>query len=274
MACLLSAGCKDEGKVSAEHATKHVQVVAKLATQDVEEVKRGLPEGVKQLLPLFKDPDKRLAEDPQRARAGLDKARRKVQDLRVAKSTFFAIAEPDGKIIRNDQEQDRMAGKNILKAFPGLKPTATGGFAETRGSMPEAAAVGGDLPDGQWVIGQGIKRDGKTVGLYVTGWSWSAYAYRLENSLRSDLRLKKEESSDKNAKLPLVYVYMIVDSEVYGAPQSPRVNAEAIKKTKPALSATPTSAQLEITRRAFGLATVALPVFGPDVGVAVLRSET
>jgi hypothetical protein len=137
--------------------------------------------------------------------------------------------------------------------------------------MPEAARVKGG--DGQWVAAHPVSLDGAVKGLYVTGWSWSAYAYRLENAVRG----KVKSDIGKDAREPLIYVYVVVADAAYGAPVSPEVNAKAILDQKPlgkiqgeAVFAT----SLEITGRDFGLAVKATPVLGKDVAVAVLRSET
>lgn len=268
-AVAVGPGCTKSSKVSEEQAKQHVEFLAKAVQEDVEEVRKGLPEGAKHLEDLYKS-DTKPADDLKAVRNALERARSKVQDLRVAKSTFFALATTDGTVLRNDQEQDRMAGKNFFTAFPELKQATQGKYVETRGSMPEASGVRG--PDGEWVAAQPIIVDGATKGLYVTGWSWSAYAYRLENALRSELHSK----TAANDKMPLAYVYVLVDKNVYGAPVSPQVNAKAIADRDPfahmqsGLYAT----QLEITDRDFGLAVKTLPVLGKNVAVAVLRSET
>ncbi len=116
-----------------------------------------------------------------------------------------------------------MAGKNLFAAFPEAKDALTRGYIETRGSMPEAAGVRG-RPDAQWVAVSPVKADSRTVALYATGWSWSAYAYRLETALRSS-ELSELKQGDK---MPLLYVYVLVDQAAYGAPVSPEVNAKAI----------------------------------------------
>lgn len=270
VAVLLSvAGCTKSSKISAAKATGHVQFLAKAVQEDVEEVRKGLPEGAKYLQALYKS-DTAPKDDLKAVREALEHARSKVQDLRVAKSTFFALATTDGVVLRNDQEQDLMAGKSLFKAFPALEQAAHGKYVETRGSMAEAAAVRG--ADGQWVAAQPIEVGGETKGLYVTGWSWSAYAYRLENALRSEVH----SSLGSSDKMPLVYVYVLVDKSVYGAPVSPQVNAKAIADRDPLahLQGGVYSAELEITDRDFGLAVKALPALGEHVGVAVLRSET
>ncbi len=265
----LLPACTKSGKVSADNAKQHVAFLAKAVQEDVQEVRKGLPQGAAHLQDLYKS-DTKPADDLKAVRTALEKARSSVQDLRVAKSTFFALATTDGAVLRNDQEQDRMAGKNFFSAYPELKQAAQGKYVETRGFMPEASAVRG--ADGQWVAAQPIVVDGATKGIYVTGWSWSAYAYRLENALRSELHSKLAA----NGKMPLVYVYMVVDKNVYGAPVSPQINAKAVEDHDPLshLQGGLYSTQLEITDRDFGLAVEALPVLGPRVGVAVLRSET
>jgi hypothetical protein len=266
-AALLVLACSKGAKVSVEKATAQADQAVKTAETDVAEVRKGLPEGAKQLAPLYGKATA-PADDLKAVRDGLERARDKVQDLRVAKSTFFALADPAGTVLRNDREQDLMAGKSLFTSFPELKKAAAG-YVETRGSMPEAAEVKG-RPDGQWVAAQPVAVDGAVKGLYVTGWAWSAYAYRLENSVRGAAR-------DEGAKEPLLYVYVVVENDVYGAPISPEVNAQKIAEQKPLdkiQGDAPFTAELEITGRDFGLAVRAAPALGPKVGIAVLRSET
>jgi hypothetical protein len=269
--CLVSlGGCEDKAEVSARHAREHVTVLAASVQTDVEEVRTGLPQGAKHLEPLYasETPPK---ENLPAVRLALETARGKVQDLRVAKSTFFALVDPEGNVLRNDQDQDLMVGKNVFSSFPALKQALSGKYVESRGSMPEAAAVKG--PDGQWVAAQPVSVGGAVKGLYVTGWSWSAYAYRLENSIRG----KVKSALGERDKEPLIYVYILVDDSVYGAPQSPEINARAIAEEK-ALDKLEGdavhAAKREITGRDFGLAIRKTPVLGDRIGVAVLRSET
>jgi hypothetical protein len=268
-ALLVLGGCTDTGKISAEHAKEHVKFLLKEANQDIEQIQKGLPKGAKILAQTF---DEGEPMDAQKSSEALERARGKTYELRLAKSTFFALVEPDGKVIRNDQEQDRMAGKNMFASYKELKKVAQGKTVETRGSMPEAAGVRGK-PDAQWVVGVPVVSKGEVAALYVSGWSWSAYAYRLETALRSDIL----SSTKEGGKVPLTYVYVIVGNQAFGAPISPTVNAEAILKQKPlgrAAVGEPFSVALEIENRQFGLAVVPLEKLGKDVGIAVLRSET
>ena len=271
LAALFSPACKRASAVSAEKAMANVVGLTKVTHSDVAEVRSGLPSGAPFLLPLFTT-GKPPADDPHGARAALETARNKVQDLRVSKGTFFAVSGTDGIVIRDDQDPDLMVGRPLLPSFPEVQTALTGKYVETRGSMPEAAGVRG-RSDGQWVAAQPVLQSGEVKGLYVTGWSWSAYAYRLERALSSNLRSELTEGQ----KLPLAYVFMVVGKDVYGTPISPEVNAQAIAKLSPLSNASataPTSFELEIAGREFGLAVELAPDLGKDVAVAVLRSET
>lgn len=271
LAASVSSACKKPSAVSAEKAKGDVVALAQAAHNDVAEVRSGLPQGAKFLLPIFAT-GKPANEDPKGARSALETARNKVQDLRVSKGTFFAVAGTDGIVIRNDQDQDSMAGHALLEAFPELKTALAGQYVETRGSLPEAAGVRGRA-DGQWVAAQPVLGGTEVKGLYVTGWSWAAYARRLEFALSSKLRSALKEGE----KLPLVYVYLVVGKDVFGAPVSPEVNARAIAQLSPLANAsatTPTSFELEIAGREFGLGVELAPDLGKDVAIAVLRSET
>lgn len=264
------AGCNKTGEVSRQKAHAEVEELAKVAGGDVEEVRRGLPLGAKQLESFFAD-DKAQG-DAAAAKEALERARNKVQDLRTAKSTFFVVADKNGVILRSDLEHDALASKNLFSAFD-LKPALTGKYVEARGSMPEAAGVRG-RSDGQWAAAMPVSKGNDLAGVYATGWSWSAYAYRLENHLRSRV---KSEAQEQKSKEPLVYVYVVVEKEAYGAPISPDVNAKAVKESGlmgRASGETVVDIAQEIEGRDFGIALRRVPALGPDVAIAVVRSET
>ncbi len=264
----VSLGCTSETKKSAALAKDSVQSLVGITQEDVREVRTGLPLGAEE---IAKNIPTEGEIDAQTAREALERARNKVQDLRIAKSTFFALVATSGVVIRDDQQQDRLAGKNIFPGFPGLA-MASVGYVETRGSLPEAAEVRG-RPDAQWVAAVGVGPKGARRALYVTGWSWSAYAYRLENAVRSAAR----GAASNPGKEPLLYAFVLVGDDVYGAPVSPDVNLKAVHEhvqLSQLHAATPFTTELEITGRGFGLAAELAPDLGAKVAVAVLRSET
>lgn len=344
---VLASGCQDAGRVSTEEAQRHTAFLAQKVTEDVEEVRVGLPQGAKHLTELYRE--KRASEqvgraasapepassssggslavpstgsvvgpapgsppapssgtpaasasvtagggsaapaasasapsatpqvvqpevedlDPATVRSALERARNKVQDLRVSKGTFFGLAGVSGQVIRTDQDQDLMAGRSLFEPFPELKRALTAKYVETIGKMPEAAGVKGD--DGQWVAAQPVLIGGRVAGLYVTGWSWSLYARRLQLALRGEVRSALPPGKNE----PLVYVMIVVDQAAYGW-DSPDVNQRAVLERDPLtkLQGGVYAETAELTGRTFGMAVRALPLLGPKVAVAVLRSET
>lgn len=262
-------GCQKSSVVSAAKAKENLRLLRRAATEDLGEVRRGLPRGAELLQDYF---GAGKFEDARAASEVLDKTRNKVQDLRVAKPTFFALVDTQGIALRTDQAPDLIAGKSLFGGFPALRGVLTGDYLETRGELPEASKVRGRA-DGQWLAACPVRVAGAVKGIYAAGWSWSAYAYRLENQLRSSLRAALAEREHE----PLVYVYVVVEKNVFGAPVSPEINARTLAEKNLAARAQgagPLVLELDITGREFGLAFARVEELGKDVGIAVLRSET
>jgi hypothetical protein len=259
-------------KVSLPSSAKHATEMAGIVRSDVSEVRAGMPVGVHVLENLYKNSNA-PRDDLERVQRSLSHARDSVQDLRVAKSTFFALVDADGTILRSDRTPDALAGKNLWTAVPAASQVMQGKIVETRGVVPEAAAVK-SRPDGQWFTLVPIVVENSVRGAYATGWSWSAYAYRLETALRDEL---KTQAREKSTKEPLVYVYVVLADKAFGAPISPEVNAAAIVRAVSNVHLTGEqvwSAVIDITGREFALSVHAVPELGSDAAIAVLRSET
>jgi hypothetical protein len=270
---VLLHGCEATDEKSVARALAHSQALVEMAKRDVAEVRQGLPLGAAEMAKLWAADGVDLSSEPSAAREALTQARNKVQDLRVAKSTFFALATVDGQVVRNDREQDLMAGKPLFQAFPALARAAEGGYVEALGVMPEAHGVKGK-PDAEWVAAHGIRVADRISGLIVTGWAWSSYAYRLEFALRGQVT---NELKGTRANVPLVYTLVLVGQEVYTAPESPEVNARSVAELNPVqhLSAQGSfSGLLQITGRSFALGVQAVPELGSGVAIGVLLSET
>lgn len=265
---LASVACSNQAEHSAERAVEHVNFLVAATVKDVAEVRGGLPEGAKRMAELWAGGSD-AADDPQLAQRVLEKARGKVQDLRVAKSTFFAVADLEGRVVRSDQTQDLLVGSNIFEAFPQLRSTPSKGYLESLGDLEGARGVKGK-PDGQWVAASAVKVDGEAKGIYLTGWAWSLYARRLHEALKSHIHGEDKE------KRPLIYIFTIVGDQAFGRSEAPLVNSQAIEALDP-LSKVQGDAvfksQIEITRRDFGLAIRRAPALGDNVAIAVLRSE-
>jgi hypothetical protein len=274
VSCVLFAvACQNSTKkVSLPLSAKHAVQLTDITRGDVNEVRSGMPAGAHLLENLYKN-SANPRDDLERVQLVLSRTRDKVQDLRVAKSTFFALVDSEGTILRSDRTPDALAGKNLWATVAGSSEVLKGKTIETRGSIPEAAGVRGKV-DGQWFLLVPVVIDSAVRGAYVTGWSWSAYAYRLETALRNEQKTVARESHTKE---PLVYVYVVVADKAFGAPVSPDINATAILRETSKVHLVGDqvwSTVVDIAGRDFALSVRNAPELGSEVAVAVLRSET
>jgi hypothetical protein len=268
---VLLAGCRDQAKESAARAAPNVADMAALVEKDVGEIERGMPEGAKRLAPLVAG-----TADPRQDVAGVRKAlqrvRRDVMDLSIAKSTFFALADANGVAIRNDLEEDVMAGQNLFTVFPALGK-AKEGYVTTTGVFPNASTKNG--PDEDWIAGVPVKTDnGATGAVFVTGWTYRFFARHLQESLKDRL-VDEAKKTGTEGKIPVFYVAIFDKTGVYSAPLTPVVDEKALAEQDLVAKTTGGAAQgtLSLTERAFGWAAARTPKLAPDTGVVVLRSE-
>jgi hypothetical protein len=265
------AGCKDQAKESAARAAPDTAMLADLVAKDVGEIERGLPEGAAKLSPLLAD-----GADPRQDIAGVRKAlmrvRRDVIDLNVAKSTFFALTDANGIAIRNDLEEDVMAGRNLFAIFPALANVQSGIVTGT-GAFPNVTRNG---PDEDWIAGAPVKRaDGSLGAVLVTGWSYRYFARHLQEALKTHL-LDEAKAAGQEGRIPIYYVAVFDKAGVYAAPLTPEVDTKALAGQNLAAKTAggPYAGTVTIDDRAFGLAAQRTPKLAPDTGVVVLRSET
>lgn len=263
--------CKDQAKESAAQAARNASTLAALVDKDIAEVERGMPEGAKHLSVLVSG-----GADPKQDVAGVRKAllrvRRDVVDLGIAKSTFFALADVTGVAVRNDLEEDVMAGQNLFSIFPALA-RARGGYVATTGTFPGAPDKRG--PDEDWVAAVPVKReDGSAGAVFVTGWTYRYFARHLQESLK-DWLVDEAKASGNEGRLPIFYVAVFDRSGVYPAPLTPQVDEQALGALDLVSKTESGDARgtLPITDRAFGWAATRTPKLAPNTGVAVLRSE-
>lgn len=264
-------GCDGAAKKSEGLAVEHVDRLAKLADADVEEIRRGLPEGAAKLQTMLFDKEKE-PYDPRVVRSSMRKVRESIKDLQLSKATFQTVLAPSGEAYASDQETDSLVGKNLLAAFPALEPVKGGKYSEGFGDLPEVrgARAGDDL---QWVAASAIGPQEARKGYFVAGWSIRSFAYHLEQQLKSDLR---NATKDKKAEPPLLYVFVVVGGKAYGAPITPEVDRAAIQNLS-VLDKMPASGplrgRLEIENRSFGYAAQKPKLMGDKVAIVVLRSE-
>jgi hypothetical protein len=268
----LGVGCKDSNKESAARAATNATTLVALTEKDIAEIERGLPAGAKNLSALWAN-----GSDPRQDLAGVRKAlqrvRRDVMDLTVAKSTFFALADDKGVAIRNDLEEDVMAGQNLAALFPAITKSLNGTFVTTIGSFPNSNPKAG--LDKDWVAAVGVKKpDGTPGGIFITGWSYRYFARHLSEALKSHL-LDEAKATNNEGKIPVFYVALFDKEGVYSAPLTPDVNEKALAQLGlvDKTAGGPYQGTITITDRGFGYAAARISKMAPDTGVVVLRSE-
>jgi hypothetical protein len=269
-ACCL-AGCDDRGQASEQKAVDEVDRLIAVLKTDVQQVRTGLPAGAKKLGTLLDaDPGNNLPS-LQRAIAG---ARASVPDLAVAKSTFFSFADPSGVVLRSEADPDLLAQKAVFGPFPDLaRAKATEENVEAFGEMQEMRGVRTG-PDAAWVVAHGVRDgSGKVAGVFVTGWSFRRYAYRLEEQAKRDVVEAAQQKQEK--RVPIVYAFALRGSKAYGAPVTPDVNVQAIDALDLGnkLASGLYRATVEITGRKFGIAAKRTPELSDTTAIAVLVSD-
>lgn len=263
-------GCDDSGKKSEAVAVECLDILVPLVDRDAGQVRKGVPEGVKLM-------QKKLPADPAGSVQELQKAikdtRGAVDDLSFAKVTFFAFASPEGVVIRNETDPDRLVEQNVFKAFPGLDKAKDpkAGVVEAYGKMDAVRGVkkGEDIA---WIVAQGIEVDGQTKGVLVTGWSMRLYIRVLEQQLVAKLTEKVKEKGQNN--VPVAYVFIVKGTEAFGDPDRADELTATITKLD-VLAKTgggDFKAAQEIEKRQFGIAARRVPALGDDAAIVVAAS--
>jgi hypothetical protein len=272
LAALGLAGCDDGKKLSEREAAEEVERIAPVLKEDVEAIRKGLPEGAAKLA-VKADADT-LGNNSALQKA-IAQSRAQVKELDTAKSTFFSITDASGTVLRSEADPDMLAGKSVIAAFPGLKKALdpASGTVEAFGEMVEMRGLrtGQDLA---WVLVHPMKDEKGLKGLFVTGWSFRKYAAYLDDKARRHLEAASLKAEKKT--VPIAYVFVLKGAKAYGSPLlSADVNAQAIEglNVLEKTAAGPYKGNIEITGRSFGVAAQRAPELGDDAAVVVLLSE-
>jgi hypothetical protein len=276
------SACTDEGQASQAAAAEVVDAAIEVIDRDTDQLRKGMPEGVKVLA-------KRMPDDPQGSRLELQTAikaaRENTEKLAVAKSTFFSFADLDGKVLRSEIDPDRLVDQNVFQAFPTLSKAIdpTSGLVEAYGSMEALRGVkrGEDLA---WIVAHPVlDASGKTKGVFVSGFSFRLYAGLIQGAVRARATEKAKDKPSK--KVPLFYAFLVKGGTAYGGiepaagPQGSEVAAPDVLAeylTKQDLAAKTASgdfaATVELEKRKFGFVARRAPALGEDAVVVVVAS--
>ncbi len=213
------------------------------------------------------------ADDLPAVRQGLRRIRVDVPELAHASSTFFALTDAKGIAIRNDLEQDVMAGQDVWKLFPELRKTTEQPFVAAGGLFAGARATGD--PDRDWVAATPLKdAHGAFAGMLLGGFTMKRLAIDLTETLRQDLLDEQAKTKDLD-KLPITFVSVFDGAGVFSSPSMPEVNHKALVDLGLGAKTASGTAHgvLTISDRDFGWAATRVPAVEPEAGVVLLWSE-
>ena len=269
-AWLSLSGCRNKEEELKGKLLPALDEVLPLVDRDTKQVREGLPKGAAL---MTKHLDEEPAADLEGVKRAIENARAGVDELEVAKSSFFIFVAPDGMVLRGQTEPDLPAGKSLTDAVPEAKKflDEDAGLVEVWGYMEGLRGVnkGGDK---QWIVGHPVKSsDGKLLGAFVTGWSLRKYAEYLENHVKIHLTKTAE---DPKKPIPLVYVLLVKGKEAYGAAVTPVENATAVAELGivDKVKGGSHESVIELDGRRFLLAAKPMPALGEDVAVVLLMS--
>lgn len=266
---VFSTGCSDHAKLAQEHSSDATNMALETFTRDVEQVRKGMPEGAKIL-------GARMPADPRGNRLELQTsikaARDNVKDLAYAKSTFFSFAGTDGVVLRSEIDPDRLVDQNVLTVFPDLKKALEpgAGLVEAYGEMDALRGVkkGNDIA---WIVAHAVPgADGKPQGLFLSGWSIRLYIGFVQDAVRSKLDTKTKDTSEKVE----AYLYLVKGSGAYGHPDAPDVHAEELLKHDLVnkVKNGDYRAKVELEDKTWGIVAKKAPQFGDDAVIAAIST--
>lgn len=267
-AALMLSGCEDSMKLAQGKSAIALESALKMFERDAEQLRKGMPDGAKEL-------GVRMPSDPFGSRLELQTAihmsRESVNQLSYAKSTFFAFVAPDGKVLRSEIDPDRLVEQDLLSVYPSLKKALepNSGLVEAYGEMDALRAVR-EGNDTAWVLAHRVEsKDGKAVGLFVSGWSMRYYAGIVQDALRIEMN---EKTANESKKVEL-YFFILKGSGAFGHSEGPDVHAqELLKLDIVGKKASNYRGGFELDDKKWGVAATMTPVFGEDAAAAVVST--
>ncbi len=277
----VAAGCKSKPQKQAEAAVADVDNVEKvIAARHVTSLARALPQAAISLSAKLSSDKPDFHNESKAMGASFTELRDKIDDLRSAKRSYFAIADASGEIVWVDDESWTVVGRRLAIGFPAVqevidgKPFATGG-GKYGGAAEDALTFVEVAP---------LVRAGVRVGLLVAAWEAHDAAEDLQRQLQTELAMKtvkpkvRAKAKDKYQYAldqPDLWVAMFRGGNLYFAEDAPQPLVDGAK-TINLLAKTangPWNGTFDVMNKGWGAAAKRLPSLGPDVGVAVLRID-
>jgi hypothetical protein len=267
---LLSVACGKDGAPNAramiknEHAPRIEKFVLDLMTRHT----AGLTHAADRIGAGFVKAEPAQLEHEMRQVLKLIRSpKRGVPELVISPMSFIAVVGKDGKAIARDidPDKDKMKGMDLAKLFP-VVADALRGKAGT--SMGEFESEDPDKPSVTIMMAAPAHYKGEVVGALVLG----IPLWRLQQVITKQLQM---EIGGKQAVVLWVYVYRGAELHHHGTPPDLAKLLPDDATRKAGLAKSPGGFTGEVQQYAYwyGYGVRPLRVFGPDIGVIIVRME-
>jgi hypothetical protein len=191
--------------------------------------------------------------------------KRGVPELVISPMSFLAVVGKDGKCIARDLEPDRMKGMELAKMFPVVADALKG---KPGHSMGEFKSEESDQPSVTVLIAAPAHYRGEVVGALVMG----IPLWRLQQLLTKQLQM---ELAGKDPVVIWTYVYRGSELHHHGTPPDLDKLVPDAAARKAGFAKSPGGFTGEVQQYAYwyGYGVRPLRVFGPDVGIVLVRME-
>ena len=267
---LLSVGCGKDGapnaraKIRNEHAPRVEKFVLDLMARHT----AGLAHAADRIGAGFVKAEPAQLEHEMRQVLKLIRSpKRGVPELVISPMSFIAVVGKDGKAIARDidPDKDKMKGMDLAKLFP-VVADALEGKAGT--SMGEFESEDPDKPSVTIMMAAPAHYKGEVVGALVLG----IPLWRLQQVITKQLQM---EIGGKQSVVLWVYVYRGAELHHHGTPPdlAKLLPDDATRKAGYAKSPGGFTGEVQQYAYWYGYGVRPLRVFGPDIGVIIVRME-
>lgn len=267
---LLSVGCGKDGAPNAramiknEHAPRVEKFVLDLMTRHT----AGLTHAADRIGAGFvKAEPAQLEQEMRQVLKLIRSPKRGVPELVISPMSFIAVVGKDGKAIARDidPDKDKMKGMDLAKLFP-VVADALKGKAGT--SMGEFESEDPDKPSVTIMMAAPAHYKGEVVGALVLG----IPLWRLQQVITKQLQM---EIGGKQSVVLWVYVYRGAELHHHGTPPdlAKLLPDDATRKAGYAKSPGGFTGEVQQYAYWYGYGVRPLRVFGPDIGVIIVRME-
>jgi hypothetical protein len=193
--------------------------------------------------------------------------KRGVPELVISPMSFIAVVGKDGKAIARDidPDKDKMKGMDLAKLFPVVGDALKG---KAGSSMGEFESEDPDKPSVTILMAAPAHYKGEVVGALVLG----IPLWRLQQVITKQLQM---EIGGKQSVVLWVYVYRGAELHHHGTPPDLEklLPDDATRKAGYAKSPGGFTGEVQQFGYWYGYGVRPLRLFGPDIGVIIVRME-